>query len=492
MVDNIGNAFVIFGGTGDLTKRKLIPAIYNLKIDGLLPDNFFVTAVGRREKSTKEFVAEMREALVDFSRNHLNEEVWEDLSKRIYYYRLDFDATDKYLEFDNYLCRLENKHQTKGNRLFYLAVSPDFFGVIVEKLHEYGLARENGSFNRVVIEKPFGSDLESARILSKKITHAFNEENTYRIDHYLGKEMLQNIMVIRFANVFFEPIWNNKYIDHIQITSSETLGVSERGGYYEKAGALKDMLQNHLLQLLALTAMEPPVRLDTESIRDEKVKVFKGLKVYTPEEVEENVIRGQYGPSQDGEIPGYRQEGRTSDESDTETFIALKAEIENYRWAGVPFYIRTGKRMKEKNIEVVVQFKSLAKSLYLNALNQSIPNQLVIKIQPTEGVYLRFNTKKPGQSNEAIPVSMDFCQNCAIGYSEPEAYERLLHDAMHGEKSLFTRWDEVEYSWKFVDAIQRAWEMKKPDFPNYEPGSFGPEAAEKLLERDGRSWWNEV
>ncbi len=492
MVENIGNAFVIFGGTGDLTKRKLIPAIYNLKIDGLLPDNFFVTAVGRREKTSEAFVAEMKEALVDFSRNHLNEEVWEDISKRIYYYKLDFDSSDEYLDFDNYLCALENKHNTKGNRLFYLAVSPDFFGVIVEKLHEYGLARENGCFNRVVIEKPFGSDLESARKLSKKITHAFNEENTYRIDHYLGKEMLQNIMVIRFANVFFEPIWNNKYIDHIQITSSETLGVSERGGYYEKAGALKDMLQNHLLQLLALTAMEPPVRLDTESIRDEKVKVFKGLKVYTPEEVEENVVRGQYAKSEDGEILGYRQEGRTADDSDTETFIALKVEIENYRWAGVPFYIRTGKRMKEKNIEVVVQFKSLAKSLYLNALNQSIPNQLVIKIQPTEGVYLRFNTKKPGQSNETIPVSMDFCQNCEIGYSEPEAYERLLHDAMHGEKSLFTRWDEVEYSWKFVDAIQRAWEMKKPDFPNYQPGTYGPQASEELLIRDGRTWRNEV
>lgn len=491
MLDKIGNAFVIFGGTGDLTKRKLIPAIYNLKVDGLLPDNFFVTAVGRRDKSTEEFVGEMKAAVQEFSRTGFDENLWNDLSEKIYYYRLDFDADEEYLDFDNYLCKLENKHGTNGNRLFYLAVSPDFFGVIVEKLHDFGLARDNGSFNRVVIEKPFGSDLESARKLSKKITHAFNEENTYRIDHYLGKEMLQNIMVIRFANAFFEPIWNNKYIDHVQITSSETLGVSERGGYYEKAGALKDMLQNHLLQLLALTAMEPPVRLDTESIRDEKVKVFKGLKIYTDEEVYENVVRGQYGPSEDGSVLGYREESRTADDSTTETFIALKAEIESYRWAGVPFYIRTGKQMKEKSVEVVVQFKSLAKSLYLNALNESVPNQLVIKIQPTEGVYLRFNTKKPGQSNEAIPVSMDFCQNCEIGYSEPEAYERLLHDAMHGEKQLFTRWDEVEHSWKFVDAIQAAWQKKAPDFPNYEPGSYGPQAAHDLLERDGRQWWNE-
>jgi len=490
-MQDIGNAFVIFGGTGDLTKRKLIPAIYNLLVDDLLPDNFFVVSVGRRAKTTQTFVDEMETAVKEFSRNGFNKSLWDQLKTRIYYYQLDFNAGEDYLEFDNYLCALENRYKTKGNRLFYLAVSPEFFGIIVEKLHDFGLAGDNGGFKRVVIEKPFGRDLESAKILSKQITHAFGEENTYRIDHYLGKEMLQNIMVIRFSNALFEPIWNNKYVDHVQINSTETLGVSERGGYYEKSGALKDMLQNHLLQLLAITAMEPPVRLDTESIRDEKVKVFKGLKLYSEEEVRENVIRGQYGQSEDGQYVGYREEVRTADDSRTETFIALKAEIENFRWSGVPFYIRTGKRMKEKMVEVVVQFKSLSKILYLKELEEVIPNQLIIRIQPTEGVYLRFNAKKPGQGNDVLPVNMDFCQNCEIGYNSPEAYERLLHGAMKGDKTLFTRWDEVEYSWRFVDTIQKVWAKEVPDFPNYKAGTYGPQAAEELLIKDGRKWHNE-
>lgn len=491
MISDIGNGLVIFGGTGDLTKRKLVPALYNLLVEELLPSNFFVVAVGRRAKSTEDFVQEMEEAVKEFSRNKVDEVKWKGLKERIYYYQLDFSATEEYLYFDTYLCNLENKYNTKGNRLFYLAVSPEYFGVIVEKLHEHGLASENGGYKRVVIEKPFGRDLESAKALSKHITHAFSEENTYRIDHYLGKEMLQNIMVIRFANAFFEPIWNNKYIDHIQINSTEMLGVSERGGYYEKSGALKDMLQNHLLQLLAITAMEPPVRLDTESIRDEKVKVFKGLRIYNEEEVLKYVVRGQYGPSEDGSVVGYRQEARTDNESNTETFIALKVEIENFRWAGVPFYIRTGKRMKQKSVEVIVQFKSLAKILYLSELDDMTPNQLIIRIQPNEGVYLRFNAKKPGQSNDVVPVKMDFCQNCEIGYNSPEAYERLLLDAMKGEKTLFTRWDEVENSWKFVDAIQKVWDTHGPEFPNYPAYTFGPKAADALLEQDGRKWWNE-
>lgn len=491
MISEIGNAMVIFGGTGDLTKRKLVPALYNLLIEGQLPDNFFVVAVGRRDKTTEDFVDEMEVALKEFSRNSYDEKIWLNLKTRIFYYQLNFDGKEEYLEFDTYLCKLEHKYATKGNRLFYLAVSPEYFGIIVEKLHEYGLASDNGSYKRVVIEKPFGKDLASAKALSKHITHAFGEENIYRIDHYLGKEMLQNIMVIRFANAFFEPIWNNKYIDHIQITSTETLGVQERGGYYEKAGAMKDMLQNHLLQLLALTAMEPPVHLDTESIRDEKVKVFKGLKIYEEDEVDDYVVRGQYGPSDDGQVIGYRQENRTDDESDIETYIALKIEIENFRWSGVPFYIRTGKRLKEKTVEVVIQFKSLAKILYLKELDDMMPNQLIIRIQPTEGVFLRFNAKKPGQTNEIVPVKMDFCQNCEVGYNSPEAYERLLLDAMKGEKTLFTRWDEVEYSWRFVDAIQNAWSKKRPDFPNYAAGSHGPKAADDLIENDGRRWVNE-
>jgi glucose-6-phosphate 1-dehydrogenase len=491
MKTDIGNCMVIFGGTGDLTKRKLVPALYNLLVEGRLPSDFFAVSVGRREKTTEAFVLEMEVAIKEFSRNGFNSEIWNDLKGRIYYYQLDFDGDEAYIEFDTYLCTLENKYKTHGNRLFYLAVSPEYFGIIVEKLHEHGLASENGGYKRVVIEKPFGRDLFSARQLSKQITHAFSEENTYRIDHYLGKEMLQNIMVVRFANTFFEPIWNNKYVDHIQITSSETLGIGDRGGYYEQSGALKDMLQNHLLQLVALTAMEAPANLDTESIRDEKVKLFKSLKVYSEEEVNQYVVRGQYGQSKDGKYLGYRQESRTEDDSDVETFIALKVEIENFRWSGVPFYIRTGKRMKNKCVEVIIQFKSLAKILYLKELESSMPNQLIIRVQPTEGIYMRFNTKKPGQTNEVIPVTMDFCQNCEIGYNSPEAYERLLLDAMKGEKTLFTRWDEVEHSWQFVDAIQRVWEKQKPLFPNYDAMSFGPIEAERLIENDGRQWWNE-
>lgn len=448
-------------------------------------------AVGRREKTTKEYLIEMEEAVKEFSRNSYTHELWDVLKDRIYYYQMAFDANEEYLEFDNYLCVLENKHQTRGNRLFYLAVSPEYFGVIVDKLHFYGLAAQNGSSKRVVIEKPFGRDLESAKMLSKQITHAFGEEDTYRIDHYLGKEMLQNIMVIRFANAFFEPIWNNKYIDHIQITSTETLGVDERGGYYEKSGALKDMLQNHLLQLLALTAMEPPANLDTESIRDEKVKVFKSLKIYKEDEVKDYVVRGQYGPSDDGKYVGYREESRTADDSDTETFIALKTEIENFRWSGVPFYIRTGKRLSGKCVEVVVQFKPNSKILYLKEYDDIAPNQLIIKIQPTEGVNLQFNAKKPGQNNDVVPVRMDFCQNCEVGYNSPEAYERLILDAMKGEKTLFTRWDEVEYSWRFVDSIAKVWEKEETNFPNYSALSHGPKAADELIQKDGYEWRND-
>lgn len=491
MNSEIGNSFIIFGGTGDLTKRKLIPAIYSLLAEGLLPDNFFITAVGRREKTTADFIMEIESSITEFLRNGFEQKIWDNLKKRIYYYRLDFNANDDYLVFDNYLCKLEHKYETRGNRLFYLAVSPEYFGVIVKKLHDFGLAGDNSGFKRVVIEKPFGRDLESAKELNRQITHAFSEENTYRIDHYLGKEMMQNILVIRFANAFFEPIWNNKYIDNIQISSTETLGVKERGGYYDKTGALKDMLQNHLLQLLALIAMEPPARLDTESIQDEKVKVLKSLRKYTEAEILKNVVRGQYGSDENNEVLGYREEPRTDDNSMTETFIALKMEIENFRWSGVPFYIRTGKQMKRKCVEVIVQFKSLSKILYLKELDDMTPNQLIIRIQPTEGVYLRFNAKKPGQSNDIVPVNMDFCQNCDIDYNSPEAYERLLLDAMKGEKTLFTRWDEVENAWKFIDTIQKAWLNNNPDFPNYAANSNGPIAADELLNRDKRSWWNE-
>lgn len=486
----LANSLIIFGGTGDLTKRKIIPAIYNLCVEDELPDEFFVIAVGRRDWDVKYYVNMMKESVKEFSRNSFQDTIWEKIAQRIYYYKLNFDAKEEYLDFDKYLCALERTYKTKGNRNFYLAVSPEYFGTIAEKIHQYGLDDTKGSA-RLIIEKPFGKDLASASELNRKIVRGFGEENTYRIDHYLGKEMLQNIMVVRFANAFFEPIWNNKFIDNIQITSFEKLGVNERGGYYESAGALKDMLQNHLLQLLSITAMEPPAILDTEAIRDEKVKVLKSLRLYKEEELRENVIRGQYGDAKDQSIIGYRKENRVADDSNTETYVALKAHIDNFRWAGVPFYIRTGKRMEYKSVEVVVQFKSLSKILYLKGMEESMPNQLIIRIQPTEGIYLRFNAKKPGQSYDVVPVNMDYCQNCNIAYNSPEAYERLLLDAMKGEKTLFTRWDEVEHSWRFIDSIAKAWEEQVPDFPNYTAGSLGPVAADELLEKEGRKWHNE-
>ena len=481
--NNISNIMVIFGGTGDLTHRKLMPALYNLKYQKILPENFAVVSIGRRDKTEEQYRKEVLESVKNYSRFDIDEKVWQDLSERIYYKRFDFVYDNGYMELSSFLKELDENYNTKGNRVYYLAVAPEYFGIIVEKLYRHGMVNNETSWQRVVIEKPFGEDLESARKLNKMITDVFTERNTYRIDHYLGKEMLQNIMVIRFANVFFEPVWNRRYIDNVQISSNEIVGIENRGGYYEKAGALRDMVQNHMMQLLTLTAMEPPVNLDTESIRDEKVKVLKSLEIFTPEAVEKNVVRGQYA--------GYRQEDKVSPTSNTETFVALKVHVENFRWAGVPFYIRTGKRMPEKSTQIVIQFKPLPGILYFKEYKNLLPNLLVIKIQPEEGVKLQFNAKVPGAGDITIqPVDMDFCQNCQISSNSPEAYERLLYDVMRGDSTLFTRWDEVEYSWKFVDAIAEAWKDKTPDFPNYQPGTWGPKEASELLLKDNRMWWN--
>lgn len=474
---------VIFGGTGDLTYRKLMPALYNLKYEGMLPGSFLVVSVGRRDKTDEEYRNEVFESIKKYSRLKINFDVWNKLRERIYYKKFDFTDDSGYINLNIFLKNMDIKYNTNGNRIYYLAVPPEYFSVIVEKIRIHCLTENSYSWKRVVIEKPFGRDLESAQYLNKKITDLFTEKNTYRIDHYLGKEMLQNIMVIRFANVFFEPVWNNKYIDNIQISSSETIGVENRGGYYEKAGALRDMVQNHMLQLLTLTAMEPPINLNTESVRDEKVKVLKSLEIFTPEIVRKNVVRGQY--------VGYRQEDRVSPVSNTETFIALKVHIENFRWAGVPFYIRTGKKMPEKSTAIIIQFKPLPGILYFKEYGNLNPDLLVIKIQPEEGVHLQFNAKIPGTGDVVIePVQMDFCQNCEIGSNSPEAYERLIYDVMRGDSTLFTRWDEVEYSWKFIDKIAEVWKNEIPDFPNYDPGTWGPKEADELLIRDSRRWWN--
>lgn len=492
MSDDLSCIMVIFGGTGDLTHRKLMPALYNLQVDGMLPNNFAVVSIGRREKTNDEYRSEVYESIKKFSRFEMKEHRWDQIKDRIYYQQFDFDDDEGYIRLNGFLKELDEKYNSQGNRLYYLSVSPQYFDVIVEKLNIHEMAQNEGSWKRVVIEKPFGMDLQSARYLNKRITDVFKEENTYRIDHYLGKEMLQNIMVIRFSNMLFEPTWNNQFIDNIQISSSETVGVGTRGGYYEQAGALRDMLQNHMLQLLTLIAMEPPVDLKTESVRDEKVKVLRALQEFTPEMVRGNVVRGQYGPGiiDNQEVWGYRQEEKVDKSSDTETFLALKVQIENFRWGGVPFYIRTGKMMPAKSTEVVIQYKSLPKILYSKENKDLEPNLLVIRIQPEEGVFFQFNAKKPGTIGTTIPVQADFSHSTEFGNNTPEAYERLLSDVMKGESTLFTRWDEVEYSWKFIDTIAETWLNEKNSFPNYKAGTWGPKEADELLARDNRKWWN--
>ena len=484
---------VIFGGTGDLTHRKLLPAIYNLKHSGKLPDNFAVVTIGRRDINTEEYREQAYKSIKSFSRfKIIDEDLWNEIANRLYYKKLEFHDSEGYKELNSFLNELDKCYNTNGNRIFYLAVAPEYFDLITDELDKQNMVTNGSSWQRLIIEKPFGRDLTSARKLNNKITKVFGEDNTYRIDHYLGKEMIQNLMVLRFANSIFEPLWNNKYIDNIQISSSETVGVENRGGYYEQSGALKDMVQNHMLQLLTLTAMEPPVNLTSSAIKDEKVKILRSLEEITSQKVKNDIVRGQYGEGyvNNKKVLGYRQEDKVSPISNTETFVALKLHVENYRWAGVPFYIRTGKKMKTKSTEIIVQFKSMPKFLYSKEYNNLEPNLLVIGVQPREGIYFQFNNKRPGTENFIIPVQMDFCQTCQFEINTPEAYERLLYDVMNGDNTLFTSWDEVEYSWKFVDNISSQWGDEKLILPNYEAGSFGPKEADELLLKDNRHWWN--
>ncbi len=466
---------VIFGATGDLTHRKLYPALYNLWREGLLPQDFAVVSIGRRNIAKAKLRDNITSAVHDFSRaNHHQGADFKEFLKRFSYYQLEFDDAPGYGGLKTYLEQVDERWHTQGNRVFFLAVAPEYFTVITHGLHDHGMASNEVAWQRLVVEKPFGQNLDSAKALNQDVRTIFQEDNIYRIDHYLGKEMAQNIMVIRFANTFFEPLWNNRYIDHVQISLAETIGVEGRGAYYERSGALRDMMQNHVLQLLSLIAMEPPVSLDTESVRDEKVKILRSLKV-----LEEDVVRGQYG--------GYREEDRVDSKSQTETFVALKATIDNFRWAGVPFYLRTGKRLPHKYSEIVISFKKLPGVLYFEDDDLG-PNVLVIRLQPDEGTYLQFNAKRPGAQSLIQPVSMDFCQNCHNGFNSPEAYERLLYDVMRGDSTLFTRWDEVEHSWRVVEKIASWWREGSHPLPEYAPNTWGPVASGDLLKKEGRDW----
>lgn len=476
--------FIIFGATGDLTHRKLIPAFYNLYRQQQLPEKIDIIAIGRRKKDSQLYREEVYASVKKHSRYEVDEESWPEFASKIKYLQFDFRQDEGYR-------LLKEELQKEAHWIYYLAVAPEYFALIVDKLEKEGLAGKETKNTRVVIEKPFGKNLETARQLNDKINKVFSEENIYRIDHYLGKEMLQNIMVIRFANSLFEPLWNNKHIDNIQIVSSEIGGVGERGAYYDQSGALRDMVQNHMMQLLALTAMEPPVDLETDSIRAEKVKVLKALEMDF-QNIDKYVVRGQYGPGQVNgvKVPAYREENRVDNDSGTETFVALKLFVNNLRWSGVPFYIKTGKRLTQKSTEIIVEFKGGAHPVYLAGNKNILPNLLVIRIQPLEGIFLQFNAKRPGTDNFILPVQMDYCQNCQLGENSPEAYERLIHDILKGDATLFTHWDEVEYSWHFIDRIAEAWSREEIAFPNYPAGSNGPLEAERLLERDGRSWWH--
>ncbi|WP_062104741.1 glucose-6-phosphate dehydrogenase [Bacillus niameyensis] len=478
---------MIFGATGDLAKRKLYPSLYHLFQRKKLAKHFAVIGVARRPWSD------------EILRNHVKDSVLtsipdaeriDEFISHFYYQAHDVADSASYIELKNLATKLDQNYSLQGNRVFYLAMAPEFFGTIAEHLKKDGLTDTEG-FHRLVIEKPFGHDLESAIELNKQIRNVFSENDVYRIDHYLGKEMVQNIEVIRFANAIFEPLWNNRFISNIQITSSEMLGVEERGGYYEKSGALRDMVQNHLLQMVALLAMEPPIKLNPKEIRSEKVKVLRALRPIKDTEVPNYFVRGQYGPAEiDGKrISGYREELNVNPDSNTDTYVAGKLMIDNFRWAGVPFYIRTGKRMTAKSTKIIIQFKDVPMNLYYNSDEKLAPNLLVIHIQPEEGITLHLNAKNTGQTMETTPVKLSFSTNDIAGYNTPEAYEKLLHDCLRGDATNFTHWDEVALSWQFVDKVSQVWESHKASFPNYEAGSMGPKEADQLLEQDGFFWW---
>lgn len=487
-----GAVFYIFGATGDLARRKLFPAIYSLYREGKLGERFAVIGLARRARTHEEFRQDVRASIDEFCRYPVqNDEEWNRFAKHFEYKPLDINNVDGFRELREQSEHIEREYDIPGNRLFYLALAPELFGSVSHNLRDGGMLESKG-WHRLVIEKPFGYDLPSAEKLNEEIRQVFKEEEVYRIDHYLGKEMVQNIEVLRFANAFFEPLWNNKHIANIQISLSETVGVEERGGYYDHAGALRDMAQNHMLQMLTMIAMEPPSRLHPEDIRDEKVKVLRSLRQYLEQEdVHRNVVRGQYsaGSMNGKELPGYREEDKVNPASVTETYFAARVFVDNFRWAGVPFYIRTGKRLPVKTTEVVVEFKNMPTNVYLGQKHKLEPNLLVIRVNPMEGIYVKLNGKKPGAEGGIQPLAMDFCQSCMVGINTPEAYERLIFDAARGDSTYFTRWDEVATAWSFVDNIAKAWKKSNEDLFAYPAGSWGPEQADKLLQEDGFHWW---
>jgi glucose-6-phosphate 1-dehydrogenase len=491
-------AVIIFGATGDLTHRKLMPALYTLARLGLLPAECAVVGFARRPMTDDVFRSEMAKAVLDGSGSAAGDPVWENFARRLFYVASDIHDPQGYDRLHKMLTRLDREHGTAGNRLYYLATAPELYGEIVQRLGEHRLATRPAPgadpgrpWTRVIVEKPFGRDLASARELNHILFRVFRESQIYRIDHYLGKETVQNILVFRFANGIFEPIWNQHYVDHVQITVAETVGVEGRAGYYETAGVVRDIIQSHMMQLLTLMAMESPVAIEPDAVRSEKVKVLRAARRIPLEEVARNVVFGQYGPGTvDGQaVPGYREEPRVAPDSRTPTFVAMRLFVDNWRWAGVPFYLRTGKRLPKRVTEVAVQFKRAPLPLFGDSA-ASEPNLLVLNIQPDEVISLQFLAKVPGLATTLRPVQMGFRFGSAFGGGEMSAYERLLLDCLLGDSTLFTRWDEVEEAWDLVDPILRWWEgvgASEP-IPIYPAGTWGPEAARTLIARPGRRW----
>ena len=474
---------VILGASGDLTRRKIFPALYALALRRLLPESFAVVGVARTEMTDEEFRERMEHAVREFGRDDFRQDVWDRLAAGTRY--LTADIGDETFEdrLDEVLTELDRRG-TSGNRLYYLAIPPQAMKSAGRRVAK---RRATEGWTRVIVEKPFGHDLDSAREISRQMSRYFTEEEVFRIDHYLGKETVQNMLALRFANGIFEPIWNRQFIDHVQITVAESLGIEGRAGYYEEAGAIRDIFQNHMLQLVALTAMEPPIDFTADSVRSEKVKVLKAIHTPGPK----HVVRGQYAPGfiEGKEVPGYREEEGVASDSTTETYVAAKLFVDNWRWADTPFYVRTGKRLARRETTIAIQFQRAPHPPFEETATQELrPNLLLVHVQPDEGVSLAIAAKVPGQGMRLRTVHMDFIYGGAFRTELPEAYERLLLDAMLGDQTLFTRSDEVEEQWAIVDAIVAAWRRDRPAFPNYEAGTWGPAAANELMLRDGREW----
>ena len=484
---------VIFGASGDLTKRKLLPALFHLEQQGLLPKEFAIVGVARRDLQ-ESFADDMKDGILRYGGGQKGDAALDQFIKKVSYHAMNFDDDKGYTDLKALLDQIDLEHGTLGNRLYYLAVAPEYFSDIINPLGAHGMAHPEKGHARVIIEKPFGHDLQSAKELNDEVNRVFDEEQIFRIDHYLGKETVQNVLVFRFANGIFEPIWNRNLIDHVQITAAESIGIEGRGPFYEKAGALRDVLQNHMMELLSFVAMEPPVSFEAASVRGEKVKVWRAIKPISIE----NTVRGQYalGMEDGQQVQGYREEDRVDPESTTETYAALKLEIENWRWAGVPFYLRAGKRMAKRVTEVMIQFKQPPLLLFerassSGACNEIQPNILTIRIQPDEGISLRFGAKVPGPDTNVCPVVMDFQYATAFGVNSANGYERLLLDSMLGDQTLFAHRDGVEATWTLYTPVLEEWAKVKPrDFPNYKAGTWGPKAADGLIGRDGRHWHN--